>query len=68
MYTISAQWLDPNTLRITASEWYRAQRYPRTLFTFDLTDAARSGTAHGVCRDVAAAVVHLLDVDPSFGA
>lgn len=67
MYTISAQWMDPRTLRVHASEWYRAQKYPRVLFEFDLAASEQPGNAHEVVRMVAAAVQLLLDEERDFG-
>lgn len=67
MITISAQWQGRQTLRVWACEWYRAQKYPRTLFEFDLAVEDAPGNAHEVARVVAAAVQTVLDADASFG-
>lgn len=68
MITISSRWVDAETLRVWACEWFREGRYPRVLFEYDLSVPSAPRSAHEAAGLVARHVADVLDREPFYGS
>lgn len=67
MITVSLTWRDRDLLAVAAREWYQSQRYPRTLFEYDLKFEDTPANAHRTLYAAARSLVDVLESDPDFG-